>query len=613
MAKLGASKSGAVETERIVALALAPYAREGRSEWMLSARHAPIPPAGLIALLDHPTVVARGVTRLELVRDRTVAGLDLPFSDADLERLAAMPALANLRELHVEDARVGKRGVAALAASRHAGGLERLSLEKLPLGDDGAASLASSTFRDELRSLALVQAELGAKGVAALAGSFGRLESLDLKWNQLRDGGLRALAGAAFAGSLHTLRLQGAGGFSPPALGALGESALFAQLETLDLVACKLGKGATNLFAAGAPSLRCLRADSADRGIASALGPLRALRELWLEQVAFANAGAEALAKSGVLARLELLRLGANGLFDKGLQALFARPMPELRDLAVFGNQRGSDTAAALAGAELPALESLRIGDLQLAGARAFAARPRPKLAALGLEWFLGEEDVAAAIAAIEAPIAALDVHFRALAAPAARRLAGAWGSTLRSLRFFYTGSGPEVAAAIAATPLPRLTSLDLSGNPIGPAGAAAIAKAPFAPRLASLLLRSTEIGPEGVRSLAHGSFASLAHLDVAFSAAIEDAGAQALAESGGFPALRRLDARNGGVGPTGAGALAGSTALRSLREVDVGPLGASELPVVLTRAPQGRLIATGAAQRTDAGVEAVGATYGAG
>jgi len=612
VAKRQPNKSGTLTMERVVELALAPYTREGRSGWMLSARHAPVPPAERIALLDHPTVVARGVTRLELARDRTVAGLDLPFTDADLERLAATPALASLRELHVEDARVGRRGIAAIAASRHASGLEHLSLENVPLGDDGAASLAASTFRDRLRSLALVQTELGAKGVAAIAGSFGHLESLDLQWNQPRDGGLHALASAAFAGSLRYLCLQGAVGFAAPALAALGESALFEGLESLDLVACKLGKGATSLFAAGAPSLRCLRADSADRGIASALGPLRALRELWLEQVPFANAGAEALAKSGVLERLEVLRLGANGVYDKGLQALFAAPMPKLRDLSVFGNQRGSDTTAALAGAELPALESLRIGDLQLAGVRAFARRPRPKLAALGLEWFMGEEDVAAAIAALAAPIASLDVHFRALAGPAARRLAGAWAATLRTLRFFYTGSGPEVAAAIAETPLPALSALDLSGNRIGPSGVAAIAKAPFAPELVSLLLRSTEIGPEGARALARGSFASLTHLDVAFSATIEDAGAQALAESGGLPALRRLDAHGSGVGLAGASALSGSPTLGRLREVDVGPLDASVLPDVLARAPIARLVATGAAQRTDGGVEAVGATYGA-
>lgn len=608
-----ASGAGSPATNRVLELALSPFERDGRTGWMLSSRHAPVPPAELIALLDHPVVAARGVTRLELVRDRTVAGLDLPFTDADLGRLAAMSALSGLRELHVEMARVTARGAAALAASPHASGLEHLSFHQLPIGDQGAAALAAGTFRDRLRTLSLVQAELGAKGVSALAGAFGGLESLDLKWNQPKDAGLRALARAAFAGSLRHLRLQGAHGFSAPALAALGESELFAHLTSLDLVACKLGKGATELFAGGAPALTRLRADSADRGIAAALGPLRALRELSLERVAFGDAGAETLAKSGVLERLEVLYLEANGLSDKGLRALASADAPRLRELTLCGNRMGSDTTRALADAELPSLERLRVGDIQPSGARLFAKRLRPKLSALTLEWFMGEEDSAAALATLAAPIVELEVHYRALAAPAARRLVAAWSPALRKLRFFYTGSGPEVAAVIAETPLPALRTLDLEGNRIGPAGAAALAGAAFAPKLESLVLRSTELGPAGALALARGSFPQLTRLDVAFSAAIEDEGALALAASVGLPALLRLDARGAGVGRAGAVALAGSAALRSLREVDVGPLEASALPAVLGAAVAGRLVGSGAAQRTDAGADALGAIFSAG
>lgn len=611
--RANAAPIASIATDRAVALALAPYDRGGRAGWMLTSRHAPLAPAELIALLDHPTVTARGVTRVELVRDRTVGGNDVPFTDADLERLASMPALAGLRELHVERARIGRRGAAALAASPHASGIEHLSFDQLPIGDDGAAALAAGTFRDGLRSLSLVQAEIGARGVAAIAASFSNLASLDLKWNQLKDGGIRALAQASFARSLRYLRLQGASGLSGPALAALGKSELFEHLVSLDLVACKLGNGASDLFAAGAPRLARLRADSADRGVALALGPLRVLRELWLEQCAFGDAGADTLAKSGVLERLELLRLAGNGLSDRGLRTLLSAAMPRLRDLAVSGNRVGSDSTRALADAELPALERLCVGDIQAAGAQLFAKRPRPRLAALTLEWFMGQEDAAAALAALEAPIVELDIHYRSLAAPAARRLVSAWAPALYKLRLFYTGSGAEVATAIADTPLPALRDLDLAGNRIGPEGAAAIAAASFAPRLESLLLRSTEIGPAGARALARGSFSSLSRLDVAFSAAIEDEGALALAQSVGLPKLRRLDARGAGVGRAGATALAGSTTLRSLREVDVGPLEASALSGVLAAAPAGRLVATGAAQRTDGGVDAACAKYAAG
>lgn len=160
---------------------------------------------------------------------------------------------------------------------------------------------------------------------------------------------------------------------------------------------------------------------------------------------------------------------------------------------------------------------------------------------------------------------------------------AAGWGVLLRSphlrtLPELVVGDEdctPEVAAAIAAEPGPRLRRLTFRGYMAGclatagvehlagaphlatlerlalwncgcTAGAgAALAASPYLKNLRELALglgqySLNQIGPEGAAALAGGSFPDLRSLDLDFNA-VGDAGGSVIAESEGFPALESL------------------------------------------------------------------------
>ncbi|CAK0835981.1 unnamed protein product [Prorocentrum cordatum] len=163
-----------------------------------------------------------------------------------------------------------------------------------------------------------------------------------------------------------------------------------------------------------------------------------------------------------------------------------------------------------------------------------------------------------------------------------------------------------QMAAVLASVALPRLQSLDLSGNNVGDEGAAALAaalRAPGAlPSLQKLDLRSNNVGDEGAAALAAalrapGALPRLQELDLSHNR-VGDEGAAALAAAlrapGALPRLQVLDLRSNRVGDEGAAALAAGLralgALPSLQELhlggnSVGAEGAAALAAAL-RAP---------------------------
>jgi uncharacterized protein (TIGR02996 family) len=129
---------------------------------------------------------------------------------------------------------------------------------------------------------------------------------------------------------------------------------------------------------------------------------------------------------------------------------------------------------------------------------------------------------------------------------------------------------GPADAEALAVSQhLAALEELDLSGNALGDAGAAALADAGW--RLRSLRLVSNSIGPFGALALAASErLNELEDLDLSRNP-IGDDGAESLAWERGLPALRGLSLRECGIGNAGAFALARTPHLGSLVQLDLG------------------------------------------
>jgi uncharacterized protein (TIGR02996 family) len=110
----------------------------------------------------------------------------------------------------------------------------------------------------------------------------------------------------------------------------------------------------------------------------------------------------------------------------------------------------------------------------------------------------------------------------------------------LRQLILGVRGITAAGARALAEwAPLARLDHLDLTGNPLGDEGLAALAASPNVTHLRTLCLTNVKIGPAGVRALASSPhLAGLRELHLAVNA-VGDEGAGYLADS---PHLGRLE-----------------------------------------------------------------------
>lgn len=126
-------------------------------------------------------------------------------------------------------------GMRALLGSGRLGGVKELALQG-GVGDEGAALLAGSEALAGLERLVLGGTEIGPAGAAALGGSsrVGNLRHLDLGQTPLGDAGLEALLDGGGLAGLTSLDLAGTG-ISDTGLTALTARTDFPHLETLNL------------------------------------------------------------------------------------------------------------------------------------------------------------------------------------------------------------------------------------------------------------------------------------------------------------------------------------------------------------------------------------------
>lgn len=256
-----------------------------------------------------------------------------------------------------------------------------LSFSDTRLYDGGAAHLARSPHLGQLLNLGLAGTHLDDEDLSALFGSraFPRLTSLDLSND--REGqsysldGLRALAGAVFAGTLERLAMERRwfGG------GAISVLAALPRLESLMLDGGALGDE-------GAEALAAL--------------PRRWTR-LGLQWNEIGERGARTLANAATLSQVEELRLGNNPLGDEGARAVLASPhLGRLRVLELSGGLGEPRLSAAVWRTLVDApvtgtLEALDLSRTALGaeGARALAAAPLARLRRLDLSGSdLGDE-----------------------------------------------------------------------------------------------------------------------------------------------------------------------------------------------------------------------------
>ena len=268
---------------------------------------------------------------------------DAWLSPSAMRVIAESASLKSVRELRVENERVGDVVVAVVAACTP-GRLGRLELVDVGLTDDGADALARLPQLAGVTHLDLRANQLGPKGIGAICRSpyLAGLTTLaiggrsynpyydDKHVQAIGDDGLAAIVGARAFANVRELEVANAG-VSPAGVAVLAGSPLAGRLRRLDLSTNELGiKGAEALAVAHWPVLRELRLrrcaldDAAIEALART--DFRSLRDLDLSYNSVGPSGASALATSARLEQLWRLNLHDNFIGDTGLIALARSP-----------------------------------------------------------------------------------------------------------------------------------------------------------------------------------------------------------------------------------------------------------------------------------------------
>lgn len=260
------------------------------------------------ALVDGAAFLERGA---ELFQRLRVRRLSLHDAAPVVDKLAASPLLAHVRELDLCNCDLGPRGLAVLAKSPHLSKLEAIDLGFNKLDDAAVEVLTRSSNFANLTSLALNDNDLiGDAGARSLATSpfFAGLTALDLSGNDIADAGVAALAASGSLPRLRALRLAG------NRIGDAGAAAL-AKSELLGRV----------LAAGGELVLRANAIGHAGGAALAACPALKACRTIDLSHNYLGDTGIGALLDSPYLEKLKTLRLAGNQFTDGGLLATHER------------------------------------------------------------------------------------------------------------------------------------------------------------------------------------------------------------------------------------------------------------------------------------------------
>ncbi len=459
-----------------------------------------------------------------------------------------------------------------------------LDLSGRDLDDEAIEHLAQSPALARLTSLDLSRNRITNNGVEALAASphLAKLERLDLSGNRISSRGLEALV-AGTVGALRELRLADNG------IGTRGAEALAKSecaLEVLDLSRNDLGPEALTALA----EAECLRGLQRLMLSGNRIGPdgaaalavsstVRSLQCVDLTRNAIGPSGAAALALSDALRSVRRLSLAGNTLGREGLKLLLAsRTLERLQELDLGGNELGPAGAMVLASSPIVRrLWALRVQGNGLGDAGVAALLSSANLSGLR-ELELADNGLTASAVSLlgDAPpqLDALDLSRNPLGAAGAAALADPLGRLrLRRLALAACGlDGTASAELLAGVVLDRL---DLSDNPIGVDGARSLSMAPAVSRLLELAMDRCGLGARGLGALVE-ALGGLRSLSVASNRLGDDGVGLLVANGARMPRLETLVLDDNDISSDGAASLATSALARHLvsLSLDHNPLG---------------------------------------
>jgi uncharacterized protein (TIGR02996 family) len=269
-------------------------------------------------------------------------------------RLAASPALAQIRRLELRGTNIRDAGAAALAASPYLANLTHLYLDGNEITDAGIEALAASPHLGNVTHLELGihprRPSFGDAGALALArsASLRNVIVLGLAGSKIGHQGLRALLTAPGWQKLVWLNLSNCS-LGPEGLAPLAEGRSVPELRGLVLGGNPIAdEGACHLAgAAQLTSLRCLNFRGCwigNRGTVALAGAahLAELRQVDLVNNQVGEEGAVALARSPYLGSLVDLELANNLVGAEGARALAASTtLRSLRQINLYNNGIG--------------------------------------------------------------------------------------------------------------------------------------------------------------------------------------------------------------------------------------------------------------------------------
>jgi uncharacterized protein (TIGR02996 family) len=534
-------------------------------------------------------------------------------------------------EATVADARVLAKRADAIRAAAPAGGIVLADLEglvgrgkgypwltSLRLGPAcGAVGDAVTRVLNSVLAAHLVHFDCGPATagddparVVAAATHLTRLRELDLSRATLSDGGIAALAQAKHLAGLRVLRLGLPADPHPAANGihALTASPYLTSLTTLDLANQHLTDEAVRAVLTSPAFARLETVSFAGsalgaRAFAVAAGKMR-LRDADLSQCVIGDAGLTALAALPQFSGVSRLDLRSCDLGAKGLTALARSPAAaSLRELNLADNPLRAHGLDNFAQARWPELHTLNLANCGL-GADAVKALSATSGVKRLIDLDLSGNDIGAggAIAITKAAWANSLVRLNLARCRCAAGAVLAASPRLREVQQLDLTDNPLNPAGVAALmegDWRELTDLQLSGTFAGDLGVQAITRSAVLPRLVTLSLAVGGLTPAGLELLLgvrgpdgravrrDGAPLKLVQLDLSYNPALGDEAVDLLAAAE-LPALRFLTINHIGLSEAGVDKLlTGPLPKRLVRIESHGnppPTDAKVLPQVIMR-----------------------------
>jgi uncharacterized protein (TIGR02996 family) len=296
------------------------------------------------------------LARAKRLRPRRLTNHGSQLNDGGAMALAASPLLSRLEVLSLRRCRIGPAGAKALVESPHLGLLWKFDIGGNTLGRECITALANSSRFVALRSLNLGGTGIEQHGVAALASST-NLRNLRQLWlwdNRLRAGAARAIAEGVALTRLHELKVD-RNGIGDGGAAHLASSPHLCSLRRLSLEKCSIKEVGAKALAEGTAFRALTHLDMGENKIgdvgaaALAQGHFPELRELAIANCGIGDAGFVALARSPLLANVEVLEIDGNRITDVGAKALLKSPYStRLRELSAERNKMSRSVRAAL-------------------------------------------------------------------------------------------------------------------------------------------------------------------------------------------------------------------------------------------------------------------------